>query len=285
MQQRVGCQQALEPGKGARHGSDCREEQAEWQGREDRPLSIATTRKPTAAQGKSQVLCARVGHELAPTFSLCARVAYNPLVNTTLDTNDPFWRTVLERRSIRRYTDQPVPRVLLERLLTAAIWAPNAHNRQPWRFAVVIGEKAKHRLAQAMAERWQGDLQAEGVAPEEATHRTRNSYRRITGAGALVVGCLTMAEMDWHADPQRRHLEWVMAVQSTALALGNLLLAAHREGLAACWMCAPLFAPDVVRQVLSLPADWQPQALITLGYPAETRTKTRRPWQEVTVWR
>ena len=73
-----------------------------------------------------------------------------------------------------------------------------------------------------------------------------------------------------------QRLEWLMAAQSTALALGNLLLAAHHEGLAACWMCAPLFAPDIVRDVLDLPADWEPQALITLGYPAETREKDEK---------
>ena len=51
-----------------------------------------------------------------------------------------------------------------------------------------------------------------------------------------------------------------MAVQSTAMAVQNMLLLAHAEGLAACWMCAPLFCPDTVRAALDLPADWQPQA-------------------------
>ena len=74
-----------------------------------------------------------------------------------------------------------------------------------------------------------------------------------------------------------------MAVQSTTLALGNLLLAAHHEGLGARWMRAPLFAHDRVREAFDLPADWEPQALITLGYPAETQTKERRPLAEVVV--
>ncbi len=53
----------------------------------------------------------------------------------------------------------------------------------------------------------------------------------------------------------------------------NILLAAHDIGLSACWMCAPLFCPDVVKDALILPDDWQPQALLTMGYPAETREK------------
>jgi len=64
----------------------------------------------------------------------------------------------------------------------------------------------------------------------------------------------------------------------------NLLLAAHHAGLGACWMCAPLFCPDVVRDALNLPDHWQPQALITLGYPAETRQRERRHIEENTLW-
>jgi nitroreductase len=62
------------------------------------------------------------------------------------------------------------------------------------------------------------------------------------------------------------------------MATQNLLLASHAEGLAACWMCAPLFCPDVVRASLDVPAQWQPQGLITLGYAAEPgRNRPRKP--------
>jgi nitroreductase len=65
----------------------------------------------------------------------------------------------------------------------------------------------------------------------------------------------------------------------------NLLLAAHAEGLGACWMCAPLFAPDVVRQVLDLPPNWEPQGLVLIGHAAgPTRPRRRRTVDEVTRW-
>lgn len=198
---------------------------------------------------------------------------------------DAFWRTLLQRRSLRRYTGQPIPRVMLERLLTAAIWAPNAHNRQPWRFAVITEAETQRRLAEVMAQRWEVDLLADGADPAFVQRRAAISRQRIASAGALVLGCLTMVEMDVYPSPDRQQLEWLMATQSLALALGNLLLAAHHEGLAACWMCAPLFAPDLVRSALDLPPDWAPQALITLGYAAETRTQTRRPLTDVVLWR
>jgi F420 biosynthesis protein FbiB-like protein len=94
-----------------------------------------------------------------------------------------------------------------------------------------------------------------------------------------------MADMDRYPDEKRSRNEYLMAVQSTAMAVQNLLLAAHAEGLGACWMCAPLFCPDVVSAELDLPADWQPQALITLGYPAETKTSTRAESESRILWR
>jgi len=208
-----------------------------------------------------------------------------PCYNRLMSEHDAFWHTIYTRRSIRRYSDQPVPRSLLERLLTAAIWAPNAHNRQPWRFVTVTERWRQQQLADSMAHRWERDLLVDGLDTEKVRAQVERSRTRIMGAGALVVGCLTMDEMDHYPDEHRQHLEWHMAVQSTSLALGQLLLAAHHEGLGSCWMCAPLFAPDIVQDVLGLPADWEPQSLITLGYPAETKEKTRMGLEEVVLWR
>lgn len=189
------------------------------------------------------------------------------------------------RRSIRRYTDQPIPRDLLIDLLDAAIWAPSAHNRQPWRFAVTDSADSQERLARAMGARLRRDLEADGVAEDVIAADTARSYARITGAAALVILCLSLVDMDTYRDDQRNHLEYLMAVQSTAMAGQNLLLAAHAAGLGACWMCAPLFCPDVVVAALDLPDDWRPQALITLGWPAESKSKPRHPLEKSLLWR
>jgi coenzyme F420-0:L-glutamate ligase / coenzyme F420-1:gamma-L-glutamate ligase len=189
------------------------------------------------------------------------------------------------RRSIRRYRPDPVPRDMIEAIIESAIWAPSAHNRQPWRFAVTIDAATRETLARAMGARLRRDLEADGVAEELIAKDTERSYSRITGASCLVVVCLSMVDMDTYPDERRQQLEFLMAAQSTAMAGQNLLLAAAARGLGACWMCAPLFAPDVVRAALSLPDDWQPQGLITLGYPAEEKTKTRHPLEKSMVWR
>ncbi|RME71173.1 MAG: nitroreductase family protein [Chloroflexi bacterium] len=192
---------------------------------------------------------------------------------------------IKSRRSIRRYRDEPVPGKVIRRVLEAATWAPSAHNRQPWRFAVLTRAADKARLAAAMADRLRADRAADGDDPADIERDAARSYARLTAAPVLILVCLSMADMDVYPDERRNRNEWLMAVQSTAMAGQNLLLQAHAEGLAACWVCAPLFAPDTVRETLGLPADWQPQGLVTLGYPAETRLKTRAPLEsKVAGW-
>ncbi len=196
----------------------------------------------------------------------------------------PYITWLISRRSIRRYQPTPIPDDLIEQMLTAAVWAPSAHNRQPWRFAVIQNEDKKQQLALAMGAKLRTDLEADNVSPDLIKKDTSRSYQRITQAPLLILLCLSMVDMDSYPDDKRQQNEWFMAAQSTALAGQNLLLAAHALGLGACWMCAPLFCPDVVKRSLSLPKDWQPQALITVGYPAEQKEKTRHSIESRTIF-
>ena len=189
------------------------------------------------------------------------------------------------RRSIRRYTRDAVPADVVEQLLAAATWAPSAHNRQPWRFVVIADGQTKYRLAAAMGGQLRRDLAADGRSPEFIERDAGRSFARLTGAPLLILINLTMADMDIYPDERRARNEAVMATQSTAMAGQNLLLAAHALGLGACWVCAPLFCPDTVRAALDLPADWQPQGLITLGYPAEEKQKTRHSLESRVLYR
>lgn len=180
------------------------------------------------------------------------------------------------RRSIRRYTDAPVADETVERILEAAAGAPSAHNRQPWRFAVLKTESARRRLAEAMGARLAEDRRRDGDAAEDIEADVSRSIARIAGAPVAVLVCMAMEDMDGYADPARAGAEHTMAVQSTAMAMQNLQLAAHALGLGACIMCAPLFCPDTARAALGLPAAWQPQALVTLGVPANGGKPFRR---------
>jgi F420 biosynthesis protein FbiB-like protein len=127
-----------------------------------------------------------------------------------------------------------------------------------------------------MGARLRADRLADGDPPDAVEADAARSFARLAQAPVVLAVCLTLADMDQYPDPRRAQAEYLMAVQSVAMAVQNLLLVAHAQGLGACWMCAPLFCPEAVISALALPADWQPQALVALGYPASAGKPARR---------
>ncbi len=191
--------------------------------------------------------------------------------------------TLRSRRSVRRFRNEPVSQALVEHLLQTACQAPSAHNRQPWRFGVVMGLEARRRLAEQMGAAFRTGLEADGAPADEIDQRVEKSRARLEAAPVAVVLCVDLTEMDHYPDETRARKEQLMAEQSAALAGGTLLLAAQAAGLGGVWLCAPLFAQPVVRAALDLPDSWEPQALLLLGYPAEIPPeRPRKPLAEVT---
>jgi F420 biosynthesis protein FbiB-like protein len=184
---------------------------------------------------------------------------------------------IKERRSIRKYSSRPVSTEILKEILEAAQWAPSAHNAQPWRFIVLIDASLKQELSEAMANAWTADMTEDGTPSETRENTSKASVERFTRAPVLIVAYLTMEDMIKYADEPRQRCERDLAVQSLGAAIQNMLLAAHANGLGACWFCAPIFCKDTVRKVLKIPEDAEPQALIALGYPAE---KPRAPYRK-----
>jgi F420 biosynthesis protein FbiB-like protein len=197
-----------------------------------------------------------------------------------------MWLDVISgRRSIRRYIGGSLDREIVEQMLHAAAWAPSAHNRQPWRFALVEEAPWKERLAAGMGQRLRQDRLADGDDPVAVARDVERSHARITEAPLVVLVSLCMNEMDRYPDDRRGHAEYMMAVQSTAMATQNLLLAAHALGFGASVLCAPLFCADTVADTLGLPAGWEPQGLVTIGRPANHgKDPIRRDLAEIT-WR
>jgi coenzyme F420-0:L-glutamate ligase/coenzyme F420-1:gamma-L-glutamate ligase len=186
-------------------------------------------------------------------------------LTSTVDLHN-FLRT---RRSIRRFQPDLVPDSVIQSILATATYAPSAHNRQPWRFAVVTGLSVKRHLAKAMAQDFERDLLRDGVPPEKIQAQVKRSRDRLTSAPVAVVLCLDMSEMDSYPDEKRQQAERTMAVQSVAAAGLQLLLAAHAEGLGGVWTCGPLFTQETIQKTLGLPEKWEPQAMLFIGYPDE----------------
>ncbi|MGZ8764449.1 MAG: nitroreductase family protein [Acidimicrobiia bacterium] len=181
------------------------------------------------------------------------------------------------RRSIRAFTGDPVDQLVLDTLVEAACLAPAPHHSRPWRFVTVVTPEAKESLAVGMGNRWRRDLFADGVDADRVDELVTASHRKLTGAPALVVGCLTWDGLDRYPDPGRQRAEWGMAHLSLGAAVENLMLAAADAGLASCWVAAPIFCPEEARDALALPHAWLPHALVLVGHADPAYTPSERP--------
>ena len=160
-------------------------------------------------------------------------------------------QTIFARRSIRKYTAEPVSEADIRTLLEAAMAAPSASNRKPWHFVVVNGREALDELA---------EVHPHGKMLFEAT------------LCIAVCGGPTQSERYW--------------VQDCSAATENLLLAATALGLGAVWLGVYPREERIaaVRQVLGIPDAIAPLNLISIGHPAEDK-ESRTQYDEARVHR
>lgn len=188
-------------------------------------------------------------------------------------------RALIEaRRSVRKFSDRSVDRQDLLRVLDAARWAPSNHNRQPWRFVVIENRGTIAKLAQQIGTELSEKLKslpavAAGHLGDFAKHATffSNAPILICALHKLPVS-FASALLENAAHPELVSGEPL----STAMAVQNLLLAAHSIGLGTCVLTAPLIAQDAINCHLSPPAGYSITCLIALGYPEETPLPPRR---------
>jgi F420 biosynthesis protein FbiB-like protein len=205
---------------------------------------------------------------------------------TDASQTDVILQLIRKRRSIRHFRDEPVPRDVLLEIVRAVQWAPSPHNSQPWRFTVLSGREDKARLAAAMAKRLEIDLAQDELRAEEIARQTSRSRQRIAGAPVVVLCSLHSEGLVQYGDRKRTSLEWQMAVQSVGAALQTLFLVAHTYGIGSCWMAAPMYCAEAVREALGLPPDFEPQALVLMGYEAHPgKVRERRPLAAIVDFR
>lgn len=173
---------------------------------------------------------------------------------------------VLMRRSSRDFAEEPVDADALRRAVGVALTAPAPHHSTPFRFAWV--RERRGALLDAMAVRWREHLEADGRPAEEVERRMRRGDL-LRRAPELVLPFRTGAGMHSYRDDARRLGERTMFTVAGGAAVQSFLVALAAEGLASCWVGSTIFAPDIVRQVLDLPADWQPLGAIAVGVPLQ----------------
>jgi coenzyme F420-0:L-glutamate ligase/coenzyme F420-1:gamma-L-glutamate ligase len=187
-----------------------------------------------------------------------------------------FAEAVAARRSVRAFEDRPVDRALIQRAIALAVQAPAPHHSAPWRFVILESAADKERFSQAMGTRWTEDLARDGLTEEAIAKIVGRSHRMLTSTPVLVVCSADLSRAHPYED-ERRLAEWSLFAHATGAALQNLMTSLATDGVASCWLSAPVFCRDVVRDVLGLDEALEPQALVLVGYPSPDYQPRPRP--------
>lgn len=165
-----------------------------------------------------------------------------------------FLELVKKRYSVRSYKSTDVEEEKVHKVLEAAILAPTAANKQPFRLIVLKTGGRESDLRRVYARDW------------------------FVQAPLVICACAVKGE-SWTRRDGKNYAD-----VDTTIAFDHLILAAHALGLGTCWIAA--FDPAAAREVLKLPAELEPIAFTPLGYPAdEWKPKKRRPASELVQYK
>jgi nitroreductase len=160
---------------------------------------------------------------------------------------------IRQRRSVRKFTDEPITDEELDAILEAGRWAPSGLNNQPWRFAIVRDQAKKNEVA------------------------GQTNYGKVVSQAPVLVAVF-LAEADRYHE--------IKDAQAVGACLQNMLLASHSLGLGAVWLGEILKNADAVRQILGLGPDMELQAVVAVGRPkAGIEKSSRRRLEELIVGR
>ncbi len=197
---------------------------------------------------------------------------------------DAFHEEMRRRRTVRDFSDRPVPREVIESCLRAAATAPSGANMQPWHFVVVSDPEVKHRIRDG------------AEAEEREFYETRASQEWLAALAPLGTDAekpfletapylIAIFAQNYGLLPDGRRVKHYYASESVGIATGILIAAIHNAGLASLTHTpSPM---GFLNDILDRPSNERPYLLLVVGYPADDATVpviSKRPFEEIATF-
>ncbi|WP_196890326.1 nitroreductase family protein [Aureivirga marina] len=195
-----------------------------------------------------------------------------------------FFEWMDERRSVRHFSDKPIPIEVINNILKTASTAPSGAHKQPWTFCVVSNPEIKKQIREAaeeeerktyssrMSDQWRKDLAPLGTDPNKPFLET---------APYLIIVCKRTFEFG----ENNEKLQNYYVNESVGLACGFLISAIHNAGLVTLTHTpSPM---NFLTKILDRPSNEKPFLLLPIGYEAEevyVPNIERKPLEEIAVY-
>ncbi len=212
-----------------------------------------------------------------------------PYENPTYETEElkkiaaEFYKQMDRRRSVREYSNKPVPKEVIQNLIMTASSAPSGAHKQPWTFCAVSSAQMKAKLREAAEkeeyENYHGRMSEEWLA-DLAKFETDWNKEFLEVAPWLIIVCKKSYDI---IDGKKKKNYYVL--ESVGIASGFLLAAIHQAGLVSLTHTpSPM---NFLTKILGRPENEKPFLLIPVGYPAEDAEVPkleRKSADDVIVW-
>lgn len=192
-----------------------------------------------------------------------------------------FYEEIKRRRTVRHFSDRPVPRDIIENCLLAAGTAPNGANQQPWHFAVVSDPEIKAKIREAAEEEERAFYG--GRASEEwldaLSHLGTDANKPFLEIAPYLI---VVFAQSYGLDAAGNKVKHYYATESVGIATGMLITAVHHAGLVSLTHTpSPM---KFLNEILGRPVNERPFLILVVGYPAEdvqVPVITKKPLDEI----
>jgi nitroreductase len=219
-----------------------------------------------------------------PTFEPLREYEELPIDEMRRRSSD-FRRRLARRRTVREFSDRPVPREIIENCLMAAATAPSGANQQPWHFAVVSDPGIKKKIRDA-AEAEEHAFYS-GRAPDEwleaLSHLGTDEHKPFLEVAPYLI---VIFAQNHGVAPDGSKFKHYYVTESVGIATGLLIAAVHEAGLVSLTHTpSPM---GFLNEVLERPSHERPFLILVVGYPKEGARVpriTKKPLEEIVTFR